>query len=135
MCLKITSRQRRHNSVSVYVPVIRKTPHIAYKAVIERYDNFFTPYQCTRVHLGEVYKVNISPRSDRVHEGLHMCLTNEAARRHAGTVLIALVPPGAKVYYDGYYEEIAVSEAVYFRTRADAELWWKDNWHKYKDKM
>lgn len=135
MCLFITSKQRRQGTVSVYDPVVRKAPHIAYKAVWVLGNDFVTPYQDVLVNLGVVYKADIRPDCGAVRAGLHMCLTRPAAHRHTGTVLVALVPPGAEVYYDKYGDEIAVSEAVYFRTRADAKLWWKDNWHKYKDKM
>lgn len=135
MCLIITSRQLRHGTTSVYDPVIRKAPLIAYKAVMAFDNRFVTPYRNVTVELGVIYKARIRPKCGEVYEGLHMCLTRFWAYSRTGTVLVALVPPGAKVYYDGFLDEIAVSEAVYFRTKEDAEMWWKDNWHKYKDKM
>lgn len=138
MCLYITQKQYRPYSRGVaggFDPVVRKTPHIAYKAVMSVDGKFITPYQNATVRLGVVYKASIRPVWDVVRAGLHMCLNMTSTRRHANDVLVALVPPGAEVYYSKYHDEIAVSEAVYFRTRDAAELWWKNNWQKYKDKM
>ena len=135
MCLRISQKQRQPGCTNKFVPVVRKAPYVAYKAVCNFGDNFFTPYQDVQVKVGVVYKASMRPLFNKVHKGLHMCLTSDRALAHAGTVLVALVPPGAEVYYDDFNDEIAVSEAVYFRTKADAEFWWKDNWHKYKDKM
>ena len=141
MCLFVSMSQPRKDGR--VAPVVRNKPYIAYKGVVIHPNRqYFSPYRDAPISVGVVYKSRITvyhrppPRVSVVSTGLHMSLSYVRARYHGFNVLIALVPPGAEVYYQcNGGEDIAVNEVIYFETKEAAEKWWAENWHMYKDKM